>query len=400
MPGTPLSSRDRDEISVALIENRDVSWADIGRRVERHPTTIMREVGANGDRSAYRPGAGDRCADRCRHRQRTHRLAEPSELRTRLQNELKLGRSPVAIRLDLDGEQVLDRPFAETIYAAVYDGTLEVNPRECLRMRRPRRRSRTARNPSNRPGLPNIVDRPATVNNRSEPGHWEVDQIIGAHNQSSMIWLSERVTRFSIPITMPLGYAAVDVLAGLVEACERIPAHLLKSLSFDQGSEWAEWATIAATYGLDCWFCEPHSPWQRGQIENLNRQFRWWFPRGTDLGRVAQADADHAATIVNGQRRRGLNNHSPTDPYTALTVHRPLELADHRDRVTLELERILRWPPCSLLVGHGLPRIRGVGPTGGCSGSVVLVMTGWLPSRQIQRLTLWAITAQQNQTFS
>lgn len=135
-----------------------------------------------------------------------------------------------------------------------------------------------------------------------------------------MIWLTERVTRYSIPITMPCGYAADAALAGLVEACEQIPPHLLCSLSFDQGSEWAEWETIAASYGIDCWFCEPHSPWQRGQIENLNRQFRWWFPRGTDLAAVSPAAANHAATIVNDQRRRGLDNQSPTDLYTALTV--------------------------------------------------------------------------------
>jgi len=172
-----------------------------------------------------------------------------------------------------------------------------------------------------RPALPNICDRPSAVNDRNEAGHWEVDQIIGANNRSSMIWLSERVTRFSMPITMPLGYAAIDVLAGLVEACEQIPGHLLKSITFDQGSEWAEWERLAATYEIDCWFCEPHSPWQRGQIENLNRQFRFWFPRGTDLAAVSQTGADHAAAIVNGQRRRALNNHSPADLYAALTVH-------------------------------------------------------------------------------
>jgi IS30 family transposase len=321
MPGTPLSSRDRDEIAHALIENPLASWAEISQRIERHPTTIMREVNANAGRHTYRPAAADRRADRCRRRPRTRGLAEPSELRTRLRTELKLGRSPVAIRLDLDADEIAGRPCVESIYLAIYDGTLGVKPRECLRMRRPRRRSRTARNPSRRPALPNIVDRPATVNDRSEPGHWEVDQIIGAHNRSSMIWLSERVTRYSIPITMPLGYTAHAVLAGLVEACEQIPPHLLRSLSFDQGSEWAKWETIAATYNLDCWFCEPHSPWQRGQIENLNRQFRWWFPRGTDLGNVTQADANHAATILNGQRRRGLGNHSPTNLYAALTVH-------------------------------------------------------------------------------
>ena len=320
MPGTPLSSRDRDEIHAALTETRHASWAALGRRIKRHRTTIMREVQANGGRAKYRPAAAERRAEQCRRRPRARLLAEPGVLRTRLQAELKLGRSPVAIVLDLDAEAVAGRPCPETIYAAVYDGTLGVKPRECLRTRRPRRRSRTQRNPSNRPALPNIVNRPAAVNDRLEPGHWEVDQIVGARNQSSMIWLSERVTRFSIPVTMPLGYTADAVLAGLVEACEQIPADMLRSLSFDQGSEWAEWETIAATYRIDCWFCEPHSPWQRGQIENINRQFRWWFPRGTDLGRVTQADAEHAANIVNRQRRRGLNNHSPADLYDALTV--------------------------------------------------------------------------------
>ena len=320
MPGTPLSSRDRDEIHAALTEDHDAGWAAIGRRVERHPTTIMREVQANGGRVKYRPGAGDRRAVRCARRQRTRRLAEPGELRDRIRTELSLGRSPVAIVLDLDAERVDDRPCVESIYLAVYDGALGIKARECLRMRRPRRRSRTTRNASNRPALPNICDRPTAVNERDEPGHWEVDQIIGAHNRSSMIWLSERVSRYSIPVTMPLGYAAADVLAGLVEACEQIPPHLCKSLSFDQGSEWAEWETLAATYGIDCWFCEPHSPWQRGQIENLNRQFRWWFPRGADLGAVTQTNADHAAAIINGQRRRGLDNQSPANLYAALTV--------------------------------------------------------------------------------
>jgi IS30 family transposase len=321
MPGTPLSSRDRDEIHDALNANPQARWAEIARLVERHPTTIMREVTSNGGRRKYRPAAADRRATKCRRRPRERLATVPSGLRTRIEDELRLGRSPVAIVLDLDADAVIGRPCAETIYRAVYDGALDVTARDCLRMRRRRRRSRTKRNPSNRPALPNILDRPTSVNDRTEAGHWEVDQIIGKANQSSMIILSERLSRYSIPITMPFGYASDAVLAGLVEACEQIPSHLLKSLSFDQGSEWAQWETVAVTYGIDCWFCEPHSPWQRGQIENLNRQYRWWFPRGTDLGRVSQADADHAATIVNGQRRRGLDNQSPTHLYAALTVH-------------------------------------------------------------------------------
>ncbi|MCB1013458.1 MAG: IS30 family transposase, partial [Microthrixaceae bacterium] len=86
------------------------------------------------------------------------------------------------------------------------------------------------------------------------------------------------------------------------------------------GSEWSEWPTIAEMYGIDCWFCNPHAPWERGQIENLNRQWRWWFPRGTDLSLVTPAQAQGAADIINNQRRRSFDYESPTQRYHALTV--------------------------------------------------------------------------------
>lgn len=320
MPGAPLSLPEREEIFLALTENPNVAWAQIARRVEHHPTTVAREVNANGGRARYRPAAAQGRCDTQRRRSRPRRLAVPGPLRDRVTAELRLGRSPVAIVADLDAEGA-ERVCVESVYTVLFAGGLDVKPAECLRSRRPRRRSRQARHASTRPGLPNIALRPDTVNDRSEVGHWEADQIIGARNQSSMLWLTERVTRFSIPVTMPNGYAAEDTLAGLVEGCELIPVHLLKSITFDQGSEWAQWPTLAATYGIDVWFCDPHSPWQRGQIENLNRQWRWWFPRGTDLASVTPAAAQHAADIINGQRRRSLNHQSPTALYAALTVH-------------------------------------------------------------------------------
>lgn len=320
MPGLPLSLLEREEISAALIVDRDVSWAALGRLVGRHPTTIAREVNAGGGRDKYRPAVAQQRAAASLGRPRACRLSAPGRLRDRVTAELRLGRSPLAIWADLIADDVDDIVCVETIYTAVYAGVLDVKAGACLRMRRPRRRSRRSRNPSTRPALPNINDRPDTVNDRSELGHWEADQIIGKANGSSMLWLTERVTRYSIPVTMPVGYSADAVLAGLVEALEQIPPHMRLSITFDQGSEWAHWQTIAATYNIDCWFCEPHSPWQRGQIENLNRQWRWWFPRGTRLDNIAQADADHAATIINGQRRRHLNYQSPTILYTAATA--------------------------------------------------------------------------------
>lgn len=320
MPGAPLSLPEREEIGVALIEDREMSWAQIARRVGRHPTTIAREVNAAGGRHRYRPAVACQRALTMRRRVRPCRLEAVGELRTRVTAELKLGRSPVAIWADLVADDVAGRPCVETIYAAVYGGVLDVKPVECLRMRRPRRRARQARTPSGRPGLPNIGDRPETVGDRSELGHWEADQIIGAHNRSSMLSLTERVTRYSILVTMPNGYAADDMVAGLVDGLDRIPAHLLASITFDQGSEWANWSEIADAYGIDCWFCEPHSPWQRGQVENINRQWRWWFPRGTDLAGIDPAHAHHAADIINGQRRRSLDYQSPAALYAAATV--------------------------------------------------------------------------------
>jgi IS30 family transposase len=320
MPGAPLSLPEREEISLALIEDRATPWAVIGRRVERHPTTVMRDVEANGGRSRYRPAVAERVAERARHRVRPCRLEAPGALRDRVTAELKLGRSPEAIWADLVADGASERVCVESIYRAVYAGALAVTATECLRMRRPRRRRRQVRCESTRPGLPNIAARPVAVNERGELGHWEGDQIIGANNRSSMLWLTERVTRFSIGVTMPEGYAGESMLAGLCCGLDQIPAHLLRSITFDQGTEWACWETIAATYGIDVWFCDPHSPWQRGQVENLNRQWRFWFPRGTDLAIVDQAEADHAASIINGQRRRKLGYESPAALYAEATV--------------------------------------------------------------------------------
>ena len=320
MPGVPLALHEREEIARALIEDPAASWAEMARLVGRHRTTIAREVTAGGGRGRYRPAMAQRRAERARCRPRRRRLEVPGPLRDRIVAELRLGRSPEAIWADLDAAGVAARPCVETIYQALYAGVLDVDPRACLRSRRRRRRCGQRRNPRSRPGVANISLRPGKVNDRSEAGHWEVDQIIGARNRSSMIWLTERATRFSLPVTMPDGYTAEAAFAGLVEGLEAIPAHLRRSLTFDQGPEWAHWRRLADHYDLDVWFCDPHSPWQRGQIENLNRQWRWWFPRGTDLRLITPTQAEHAAHIINNQRRRSLHYHTPTQLYTALTV--------------------------------------------------------------------------------
>ncbi len=320
MPGAPLTLFEREEIGLVLMGNPGVAWAVIARGLHRHPTTISREIEANGGRSRYRPAMAERRSQQCLRRPRALVLGQPGELRDRVTKELKLGRSPEAIWADLVAERAESSVCVETIYTALYAGTLDVRARDCLRMRRPRRRGRQAGHPSQRPALPNIAARPCVVNDRTEPGHWEADHLIGRANASALMCLTERVSRYSLLITMPNGYAAADALGGLVEGLEQIPAHLRRSITFDQGSEWAQWPALVEGYGLDAWFCNPHSPWQRGQVENLNRQWRWWFPRGTELAGIDPAEANAVAGIVNGQRRRSLGYQSPATLYAALTV--------------------------------------------------------------------------------
>lgn len=319
MAQAPLTLHERDEISVALISNPDESWAVIGRSLDRHPTTIMREVERNGKRKGYRPAAADRRAQKELHRRRARELATPGALRDRVIRELTKGRSPVAIWADLRAEG-LQRVCVETIYSSLFDGTLGLKPTHCLRTRRRRRRSRTQRRVNNRPALPNIATRPVVINERLEPGHWEADHLVGKDNGSALLHMSERVTNFSILITMPDGYGSRAALAGLIDGLERIPAHLRKSLTFDQGTEWALWQTLEDTYDLKAYFCDPHSPWQRGQVENINKQWRWWFPRGTDLTLIEPEYADHVASIINNQRCRSLNYQSPATLYNELIV--------------------------------------------------------------------------------
>ena len=152
MPGAPLSLVERDEISLALIEDRTTTWAEIARRVDRHPTTVAREVRANGGRPRYRPAMADKAARMGLGRPRCRRLELPGELTDRVTAELRLGRSPVAIWADLVADKVEVRVCVETIYAAVFAGVLEVKPTDCLRSRKPRRKRRMARHESIRRG--------------------------------------------------------------------------------------------------------------------------------------------------------------------------------------------------------------------------------------------------------
>ncbi|MGH9267887.1 MAG: IS30 family transposase [Acidimicrobiales bacterium] len=164
----------REEIALGLADSVSASWTDLATRAGAHRTTVAREVRRNGGRQNYRPADAERRAGVERCRPRLSRLVADTVLRARVTAELSSFRSPAAIAADLGAEGGA-RVCHESIYRAVYAGELDVKARDCLRRRRPRRRGRQARHATKRPGLPNIAVRPASVNDRSEGGHWEGD---------------------------------------------------------------------------------------------------------------------------------------------------------------------------------------------------------------------------------
>jgi IS30 family transposase len=209
----------------------------------------------------------------------------------------------------------------ETIYAGIYGGTLGVKATDVLRSRRHRRRRRNAadhRAPSHFLGVfASIHDRPAAIDERAEFAHWEGDLIIGKANASALITLNERVSKVQRILDLPGGYTAEAVAERLDRWAADMPHDVLASLTWDRGSEMAHWQQLRMQWGIEVYFADAHSPWQRGQNEHGNRQIRWWLPKGTDLSVHPQVDLDGICDILNTQPRKSLGWRSPNDLYAA-----------------------------------------------------------------------------------
>jgi IS30 family transposase len=371
MPGKRLTLQERAQIEVLF--GQGLRFEQIARQIGRDRTTVWREVTRNrtngkgvggqgrthpcGRRPGYVPGRGyppgwgraygwryshlaaQRHADRRARRPRTGKLrprwgqAMPPLWQV-VKQKLAQRWSPMQIARWLRREypdQPEQRVSHETIYQAIYfqaGGGLrqELAHQVALRSGRARRRPQSRAATAARSSRPWVVDfhistRPAEADDRTVPGHWEGDLIIGARGSSAIITLVERTTRYVMLGALPdsrVSEQVIDVLTGLMR---RLPAELRKTLTWDQGSELAQHATFSLATDCQVYFCDPHSPWQRGSNENTNGLLRQYFPRSsTNFRTYTQDDLDAVARELNGRPRQTLNWHNPAEELNALLV--------------------------------------------------------------------------------
>ena len=326
-----LSISEREEIAVL---RANVSAREIARRLHRAPSTIVRELRRNTPRDGqYRALLAQKHADHRSERPKSSKLAASDQLRAYVQE--KLGGparwSPEQIsrrvRLDFPDDECM-RISHEAIYQALYvqgRGGLRRELTACLRtgraLRKPRRR--VDHRKKRMKDMVMISERPPEAADRAVPGHWEGDLIVGTGSASAIGTVVERTTRFTMLVHLPGGHDAVTVRDALATNILTLPSHLRRSLTWDQGWELMEHAQFSVDTDVAVYFCDPHSPWQRGTNENTNGLLRQYFPKGTDLSVHSADDVANVAVALNGRPRKTLNWMTPAEAFAALLAAAP-----------------------------------------------------------------------------
>jgi IS30 family transposase len=331
--GRFLSLEDREEIAIGIAAGE--TDAQIARRIERSPATISRELARNCPRypdgrlyrSRYRAHSAQRKAEERARRPKVAKLVIHQRLREFVQDKLECEEhwSPeqIAARLPIefpDDEEM--RICHETIYQAIYvqgRGGLRRELARCLRtgraIRKPRRR--TAERRGRIKDMVLISERPAEIEDRAVPGHWEGDLLVGKDNGSAIGTLVERTTRFTLLLHLD-DQTAATVRDAIEAAITTLPTALRRSLTWDQGRELAAHVELRLATDLEVYFCDPHSPWQRGTNENTNGLLRQYFPKGTDLSAHSRERLAEVAAGLNGRPRKTLGWRTPFEAFSEL----------------------------------------------------------------------------------
>lgn len=315
-----LSVQDRVTIADGLLGKE--SLRTIAGRIGKHVSTVSREIRAHSIEGRYLPYHADRAARAARARPKQSKLVINTVLREAVEESLSRKLSPEQISHRLRRDHPDDESMwvsHETIYQALYfqaRGGLKKEVQQALRT------GRTRRKPHRQQGeryqrfadpMVMISDRPAEVDDRAVPGHWEGDLITGEKNQTAIGTLVERCTRYTMLVHLPGGHDAETVRDALIATMSTLPAHLRGSLTWDQGCEMAGHKQFTMATDMTVYFCDPASPWQRGSNENTNGLLRQYFPKGTDLSIYSPEDLEHVAQELNGRPRKTLDWDTPAE---------------------------------------------------------------------------------------
>ena len=318
-----LSMNEREEISRGIAAG--ISLRSIARQLRRSPSTVSRELGRNGGHGRYRAAVADSQAWDRALRPKTCKLARHDQLRQLVAARLYENWSPEQIAGWLKHTYPHDedcRVSHETIYRSLFvqaRGVLKKDLQAHLRSGRAIRRSRHASSKSDQRGsltdMISIRQRPAWVEDRAVPGHWEGDLLCGSSN-SYIVTLVERHSRYVLLAKVP-NRDSQSVITALINQAQRLPDELLKSLTWDRGKEMAQHKRFTLATDAAVYFCDPQSPWQRGSNENTNGLLRQYFPKGTNLSVHSQERLDEIAQQLNQRPRKTLGYETPAERFEA-----------------------------------------------------------------------------------
>jgi transposase, IS30 family len=325
--GRYLSFAEREEI--ALARARGETIRAIARCLGRSPSTISRELRRNADRDGgYRATMAHALAYDRASRPKPAKLASNLALRRIVQDDLVRRYSPEQIagrlrrRFPDDPEMWVS---TETIYQSLYVQSRGALKRELTRylrtgraLRKPGRQ--VAQRKNRIPDMVSIAERPPDADGRRVPGHWEGDLLIGKRNSTAIGTLVERASGFAMLVPLPDGYKPEHVAPALARKVQTLPQALRRSLTWDQGPEMRDWKEVHVDAGIELFFCDPHSPWQRGTNENTNGLLRQYFPKGFDFSTVTEVELDAVADELNERPRKRFAFATPTEQLSELLL--------------------------------------------------------------------------------
>jgi len=319
---TALTLLEREEISRAIVAGDSIR--SIAARLGRAPSTISREIKRNGDRDAYRASQAEEAALERTRRPKRCKLTENRALARIVAEKLRMLWSPEQIAGWLKHtypSQESHHVSHETIYRSLFiqaRGALKKELLENLRRTRGMRRSRHYTQKTAIHGqivdAVSISERPASVEDRAVPGHWEGDLVFGSHN-SQIATLVERQTRYVMLVKVP-GKDTETVVNALIKHAQKLPQELYKSLTWDRGKEMAAHKQFTLATDIQVYFCDPRSPWQRGSNENTNGLLRQYLPKGVDVSELSQIKLNAIARQLNERPRKTLDFQTPAEMFS------------------------------------------------------------------------------------